>query len=63
MVPHRIESGRRKGDMDRQKQIWKICFGDDDAYIDFYFANRYKRMKPADASGRKNSSHADHHSG
>ena len=43
MVPHRIGiRPARKGDMDRQKQIWKICFGDDDAYIDFYFANRYK---------------------
>jgi GNAT superfamily N-acetyltransferase len=31
-----------KGDKDRRKQIWKLCFGDDDAYIEFYFANRYK---------------------
>jgi ribosomal protein S18 acetylase RimI-like enzyme len=31
-----------KGDEARRKQIWKLCFGDDDAYIDSYFANRYK---------------------
>jgi hypothetical protein len=31
----------RKGEIDRQKEIWKLCFGDSDSYIDFYFANRY----------------------
>ncbi len=30
-----------KGDIDRQKEIWKLCFGDSHEYIDFYFANRY----------------------
>ncbi|MCO1602985.1 GNAT family N-acetyltransferase [Desulfosporosinus nitroreducens] len=32
----------RKGETDQQKEIWKLCFGDPDSYIDFYFANRYK---------------------
>lgn len=30
------------GDIPRQKEIWKLCFGDSDQYIDFYYANRYK---------------------
>ncbi len=30
------------GDMARQKEIWKLCFGDSDHYIDFYYVNRYK---------------------
>lgn len=25
-----------------QKELWKLCFGDEDKYIDFYFANQYK---------------------
>lgn len=29
-------------DMNRQKEIWKMCFGDDDHYINFYFNNLYK---------------------
>lgn len=32
----------KKGETARQKEIWKLCFGDSDEYIDFYFANRYK---------------------
>jgi GNAT superfamily N-acetyltransferase len=32
----------RKGDLARQKAIWKLCFGDSDHYIDFYYANRYQ---------------------
>jgi len=43
MAPNGIEIRTAgKGDADRQKKIWKLCFGDDDAYIDFYFANRYR---------------------
>lgn len=30
------------GEIVRQKEIWKLCFGDQDSYIDFYYANRYK---------------------
>ena len=46
MVPNGIEiRPAGKGDADRQKKIWKLCFGDDDAYIDFYFANRYREDK------------------
>jgi ribosomal protein S18 acetylase RimI-like enzyme len=32
----------KQGDIDRQKEIWKLCFGDTDDYIDFYFAERYE---------------------
>jgi len=33
----------REGEIDRQKELWKLCFGDPEWYIDFYFANRYKK--------------------
>ena len=29
-----------KEDLQRLKVIWKLCFGDEDRYIDFYFDNR-----------------------
>jgi GNAT superfamily N-acetyltransferase len=32
----------KKSDTQRQKEIWKACFGDSNEYIDFYFANRYR---------------------
>lgn len=32
----------REGEIDRQKDMWKLCFGDRETYIDFYFANEYK---------------------
>ncbi|ABO50742.1 hypothetical protein Dred_2229 [Desulforamulus reducens MI-1] len=32
----------QKGEIVYQKEIWKLCFGDQDSYIDFYYANRYK---------------------
>lgn len=32
----------QKGEIIRQKEIWKHCFGDEERYIDFYFKNRYK---------------------
>lgn len=32
----------QKGEIDRQKKIWKLCFGDEDKYIDLHYANRYK---------------------
>lgn len=35
----------QKGETDRQKEIWKLCFGDPDSYIDFYYANRYQEDK------------------
>ncbi|SHN76297.1 GNAT family N-acetyltransferase [Desulfitobacterium chlororespirans] len=28
-------------DMERLKAIWKLCFGDGDSFIDFYFARRF----------------------
>lgn len=31
----------RKGEVARQKEIWKLCFGDSDQSIDFFYANRY----------------------
>lgn len=30
------------GEINRQKEIWKRCFGDSDEYIDFFYANLYK---------------------
>lgn len=30
------------GDTARQKDIWKLCFGDSDQFIDFYYANQYQ---------------------
>lgn len=35
----------KKGEINHQKEIWKVCFGDPDKYIDFYFANRYKEQE------------------
>lgn len=35
----------QKGDMARQKEIWRLCFGDSDSFIDFYYANRYKETE------------------
>ncbi|GAB6180760.1 GNAT family N-acetyltransferase [Desulfotomaculum defluvii] len=32
----------KKGDLSRQKEIWKLSFGDPQDYIDFYFDHRYK---------------------
>lgn len=32
----------KMGETVRQKEIWKLCFGDSEQYIDFYYANRYK---------------------
>ncbi|MGE5380745.1 MAG: GNAT family N-acetyltransferase, partial [Methylocystaceae bacterium] len=31
----------KAGEIARQKEIWKLCFGDPDQYIDFFYANRY----------------------
>lgn len=32
----------QKGEIERQKEIWKLCFGDSDEYIDFFYTNLYK---------------------
>lgn len=32
----------QEGEILRQKEIWKLCFGDSDQYIDLYYAARYK---------------------
>lgn len=32
----------KKKEIEPQKEIWKLCFGDQDAYIDTYYADRYK---------------------
>ncbi len=37
----------QKGDVDRQKEIWQLCFGDPVSYIDFYYSNRYKNDETA----------------
>ncbi|MCR3923125.1 MAG: GNAT family N-acetyltransferase, partial [Firmicutes bacterium] len=31
----------QRGEVARQKEIWKRCFGDDDRYIDFFYDHRY----------------------
>ncbi|MGI6575883.1 MAG: GNAT family N-acetyltransferase [bacterium] len=31
----------RKGEIARQKEIWKLCFQDSDQYIDFFYAHAY----------------------
>ncbi|MDO9534017.1 MAG: GNAT family N-acetyltransferase [Bacillota bacterium] len=31
-----------KGEIIRQKEIWRASFGDNERYIDFYYANRYR---------------------
>ena len=35
----------RKGELTRQKELWKFCFGDPDNFIDFFYTNRYKEDK------------------
>lgn len=30
------------GEIDQLKELWRLCFGDPEDYIDLYFANRYK---------------------
>lgn len=37
----------KKGEITGQKEIWKLCFGDEDPYIDFYYSNRYKEDETA----------------
>ena len=29
-------------DLPRLKEIWQLCFGDDDAYTDMYFTHRFQ---------------------
>lgn len=33
----------QESDIPRLKELWKICFGDEDSYIDFYFEKKFKR--------------------
>ncbi|MDD4754067.1 MAG: GNAT family N-acetyltransferase [Desulfitobacteriaceae bacterium] len=35
-------AGKDKGEVIRQKEIWKLCFGDSDNFIDFFFKHKYK---------------------
>lgn len=37
----------QKGETARQKEIWKLCFGDSDRYIEFYYDNRYREEETA----------------
>jgi GNAT superfamily N-acetyltransferase len=37
----------QKGETDRQKYLWKLCFGDSDNFIDFFYANRYREDETA----------------
>ncbi|WP_088227649.1 GNAT family N-acetyltransferase [Desulfosporosinus sp. FKB] len=35
------------GEEQQQKEIWKLCFGDPERYINFFFTNRYKADETA----------------
>lgn len=35
----------REGEIDQQKELWKLCFGDEDFYIDFYYQNKYRKKE------------------
>ncbi len=37
----------QKGEISRQKELWQLCFGDSNLFIDFYYANRYKEDETA----------------
>ncbi|MDD2211364.1 MAG: GNAT family N-acetyltransferase [Desulfitobacteriaceae bacterium] len=37
----------QKGETDRQKFLWSLCFGDSSNFIDFYYANRYREDETA----------------
>jgi len=37
----------KEGEANRQKELWKLCFGDSDSYINFFYANRYKEDETA----------------
>ncbi len=30
------------GDLERQKELWRLCFGDADGYVEEYYKNRYR---------------------
>lgn len=36
-----------KNDTEQQKNIWKLCFGDPDSFIELYFSDRYKADETA----------------
>lgn len=33
----------KDSDIDKLKELWKLCFGDEDSYIHFYYTNRFKK--------------------
>ena len=35
----------QEGEISQQKELWKLCFGDEDSYIDFYFQNKYRKRE------------------
>lgn len=37
----------KSGEVNQLKKLWKICFGDEDDYIDLYFNNKYKEEETA----------------
>ena len=32
----------KREDLDNIKDIWNYCFGDEEAFVDYYFNNKYK---------------------
>ncbi|MBR0599156.1 GNAT family N-acetyltransferase [Sinanaerobacter chloroacetimidivorans] len=37
----------KETEIPRLKEMWKLCFGDEDSYIDYYFAHRYRQEDTA----------------
>ncbi len=37
----------KENEIKDQKNIWKVCFGDEDSYIDLYYLNQYKPEETA----------------
>jgi GNAT superfamily N-acetyltransferase len=35
-------SSPKEGDLERQKELWRLAFGDGDGYIEAYYASRYR---------------------
>ena len=35
----------QEGEIDQQKELWKLCFGDEDSYTNFYFQNKYQKKE------------------
>ena len=43
----------RPDEIARQKELWKLAFGDDDAYIDYFYAHTGESQEIGRASCRE----------